>query len=157
MHVTDDRGRLVKRLTYAQLRPWPSMPSPIPLEARTQIAAQANKAPLKGNVLVPIGLGCGFTVIWSLMLLMMLLGGGVSPSSPIALVLWFCVVPVLVQLVVIGVSAWSFGQRTASIICANGHCASCGYALAILPTEADGCTVCPECGSAWRIPAAKDA
>lgn len=31
-------------------------------------------------------------------------------------------------------------------------CPSCGYELRGLPTEEDGCTVCPECGAAWRVP-----
>ncbi|MFN0134246.1 MAG: hypothetical protein ACKVW3_17170 [Phycisphaerales bacterium] len=31
-------------------------------------------------------------------------------------------------------------------------CASCGYSLAGLGTEPDGCTVCPECSAAWRVP-----
>ena len=32
------------------------------------------------------------------------------------------------------------------------QCPSCGYRLADLPVQADGCTVCPECGAAWRVP-----
>ncbi|MCA9306278.1 MAG: zinc ribbon domain-containing protein [Phycisphaerales bacterium] len=31
------------------------------------------------------------------------------------------------------------------------RCASCGYSLAELTMEDDGCTVCPECGAAWRL------
>ncbi len=30
-------------------------------------------------------------------------------------------------------------------------CASCGYSLQRLSPEPDGCTVCPECGAAWRL------
>lgn len=36
-------------------------------------------------------------------------------------------------------------------------CPSCRYDLAGLPTEPDGCTVCPECGAAWRFGTAKSA
>lgn len=33
------------------------------------------------------------------------------------------------------------------------HCPSCAYLLKGLPADpADGCTVCPECGGAWRLP-----
>jgi Zn-finger nucleic acid-binding protein len=32
----------------------------------------------------------------------------------------------------------------------GGICPCCGYSLALLPPESDGCLVCPECGSAWR-------
>lgn len=32
-----------------------------------------------------------------------------------------------------------------------GVCPQCGYDLGSLRPEADGCTVCPECGAAWRL------
>jgi hypothetical protein len=38
----------------------------------------------------------------------------------------------------------------AGAIAAIGRCPSCGYELAQLPIEPDGCVVCPECGAAWR-------
>lgn len=31
------------------------------------------------------------------------------------------------------------------------HCPKCLYALTGLRKEEDGCTVCPECGAAWRL------
>lgn len=31
-------------------------------------------------------------------------------------------------------------------------CGSCCYSIDSLPSEQDGCTVCPECGAAWRLP-----
>ena len=45
---------------------------------------------------------------------------------------------------------------TIRVLLKHRLCASCGYSLANLSADVDGCTVCPECGSAWRIPAAKD-
>jgi hypothetical protein len=30
-------------------------------------------------------------------------------------------------------------------------CPICIYPLASIPVEADGCSVCPECGAAWRV------
>lgn len=34
-----------------------------------------------------------------------------------------------------------------------GHCPACLYDLQQLaPDESDGCTVCPECGGAWKLP-----
>jgi hypothetical protein len=33
----------------------------------------------------------------------------------------------------------------------RGECASCGYDLAGIRAELDGCTVCPECGAAWSL------
>jgi hypothetical protein len=32
-----------------------------------------------------------------------------------------------------------------------GCCASCGYGLAGLTPQGDGCVVCPECEAAWRV------
>lgn len=34
----------------------------------------------------------------------------------------------------------------------NKHCASCCFSLADIPIDADGSTVCPECGAAWKLP-----
>jgi len=31
-------------------------------------------------------------------------------------------------------------------------CVVCGYDLTGMAAEGDGCTVCPECGGAWRLP-----
>ncbi len=33
-----------------------------------------------------------------------------------------------------------------------GLCPACGYSIAEIEPEEDGCRVCPECGSAWRLP-----
>lgn len=32
----------------------------------------------------------------------------------------------------------------------NGYCPSCAYGIDTIRPEHDGCTVCPECGAAWR-------
>ncbi|MEO0482380.1 MAG: hypothetical protein AAF138_02030 [Planctomycetota bacterium] len=31
-----------------------------------------------------------------------------------------------------------------------GDCGACGYSLAEIPVQSDGCKVCPECGAAWK-------
>lgn len=41
--------------------------------------------------------------------------------------------------------------RVADLIAATGRCAACGYDLTATPPEADGLSVCPECGGAWRV------
>jgi len=33
----------------------------------------------------------------------------------------------------------------------RGFCVCCGYRVGDLPPEPDGCTLCPECGAAWRV------
>ena len=43
-------------------------------------------------------------------------------------------------------------KRIRNIILKHCRCPHCGYDLRLLPTHpADGATVCPECGSAWRL------
>lgn len=38
------------------------------------------------------------------------------------------------------------------ILLDHGLCVQCGYFIKGLPPEPDGCTVCPECGAAWKLP-----
>jgi len=33
----------------------------------------------------------------------------------------------------------------------RGKCAACKYPVSNLPPGSDGCTVCPECGAAWKL------
>ncbi len=42
------------------------------------------------------------------------------------------------------------GVRAGALLAAR-RCASCAYSLGGA-TASDGCTVCPECGAAWRLP-----
>ncbi len=35
----------------------------------------------------------------------------------------------------------------------RGVCPRCSYRIDDLPADADGCTPCPECGAAWKLPA----
>lgn len=41
-------------------------------------------------------------------------------------------------------------RRVASLLADHGLCPTCAYRLTDLRPEQDGCTVCPECGGAWR-------
>jgi len=42
-------------------------------------------------------------------------------------------------------------RRLATALLAERHCPCCLYSLAGLDSQADGCTICPECGAAWRF------
>jgi|GEM_PF-2351175 len=46
---------------------------------------------------------------------------------------------------------WRSREHGMRAILRVGRCPSCLYELDGVPTEADGCTVCPECGGAWGI------
>ncbi|MEM1422934.1 MAG: hypothetical protein AAGH64_02915 [Planctomycetota bacterium] len=39
----------------------------------------------------------------------------------------------------------------------TNRCAACTYDLTATPPDVDGCTQCPECGAAWRLPDPDDA
>jgi hypothetical protein len=41
-------------------------------------------------------------------------------------------------------------RRLSSMYLSTGRCPACHDSLAALNIEPDGCTVCPECGAAWR-------
>jgi hypothetical protein len=43
-------------------------------------------------------------------------------------------------------------QRTVNEFLNGELCPACGYSIRELAAEPDGCTVCPECGAAWRLP-----
>lgn len=57
---------------------------------------------------------------------------------------------------IVMIAFYFFLQKTylrfecAALLCTR-HCGGCGYDLRQLPAEDDGCTVCPECGAAWRL------
>jgi Zn-finger nucleic acid-binding protein len=42
-------------------------------------------------------------------------------------------------------------ERIARVHVRAELCGSCGYELRGIAPEADGCTVCPECGGAWSV------
>ncbi len=43
-------------------------------------------------------------------------------------------------------------ERLVRLMLEHRQCPACDYNLRSLPMEHDGCTVCPECGAAWRMP-----
>lgn len=54
-------------------------------------------------------------------------------------------------IVTIFVMRRTMGGRLARVYAHAGYCGSCGHDLAGILPEQDGCSVCPECGSAWRV------
>ena len=81
-------------------------------------------------------------------------------SSPVAVtvvVLGFLLIvvclglpPQLLMVKVFGPSL--FGPRLRKVLYLR-RCPSCDYTLPADAIQPDGCTLCPECGAAWRIPA----
>ena len=57
-------------------------------------------------------------------------------------------IPVVVSVFVIRRAG---AERIARVHARAGLCGSCGYELRGVVAEGDGCTVCPECGGAWKV------
>ena len=47
---------------------------------------------------------------------------------------------------------WYWNPVIVAAVLRAGHCAACGYAMPQDAVEEGGCTICPECGAAWRLP-----
>lgn len=48
--------------------------------------------------------------------------------------------------------SWRFGRAAmARALLKRGFCAACRYEIGTLSAHSDGCTVCPECGAAWKL------
>jgi len=66
-------------------------------------------------------------------------------------------VPVQVAAMGIAMAVWVHFHRRGMagvarrVMLRHGRCAGCGYVLTGTPRGEDGCTVCPECGAAWRM------
>ncbi len=70
---------------------------------------------------------------------------------------WWSILPVLFFVA----AAWDARRRMASrkrayrtALLSHGRCPACAYKLSNDP-EADGCTICSECGGAWRVAAVR--
>jgi len=75
-------------------------------------------------------------------------------TDALGIALW----AVIAVCVVIGITGFLLSARrkrltrVAAVMLKHLRCPHCGYDLRLLPTDpADGATVCPECGSAWRV------
>lgn len=52
---------------------------------------------------------------------------------------------------------WLRQRKRAEALVRFARCGACGYPLGGHEAESDGCTVCPECSAAWRVPERSDA
>lgn len=89
----------------------------------------------------PVWLGGGTVLLWS---------NGVDHEvvrvgAPISLGLVFVGLAVLMHAMTLGMRA-----RAAELLRMK-ECPSCRYHLDDLEPDPDGCTICPECGAAWRV------
>jgi hypothetical protein len=155
MSGRDDRGRRVELLAPRAVHGLDSHPSTIPANIRSNILRAARRGSCVEQSLLSlfaIGLLCVGVPGTIGLVRSSAAAPGLSGASRLAMVgvlAVMCIVPVLVMFRRRGIGL----QRAITL---HGYCATCGYPLAGLPVASDGCTVCSECGSAWRIRAAKD-
>ncbi len=75
------------------------------------------------------------------------------PGSSVWWIAW-AVHAVMLFVLAIAVNRAARGAKPSCLIprrLAAGECGACAYPISTLPPEADGCTVCPECGAAWEL------
>lgn len=71
-----------------------------------------------------------------------------APLAKTASLIWICSIPWIIWY---SVKRARFG-KIATAMLKYLRCPHCGYDLRMLPTDpADGTTICPECGCAWRL------
>jgi hypothetical protein len=116
---------------------------------------------------VTTGMMVLFAVILAVLLVFRLSGALFFGSSwwPVAkTAAWLVIVAVAAELMLRGYGWrgrwWWMGQRKSAeawtgrvraSFLAERRCPSCSYPLGELVEEGDGCTVCPECGAAWKV------
>lgn len=145
----DDRDQpcAVARLTNRQLA-WRAVG--IKSLTKDELIKQEQQVTLNTEIAVAIVGGLLGWVLWTAILLPFTSLGGsylgnflipTGMSIVISAILWFATLS--------RVRERKF-STIAGIHLMHGRCAGCGYALHDLPTEPDGCIVCPECNAAWK-------
>lgn len=76
--------------------------------------------------------------------------GGPSIFGEFNVVGVFLAVAIIVSVIRMATELPRERRRRCEALAACGRCGGCGYDLAEVDEEPDGCRVCPECGTAWR-------
>ncbi|MEO0482381.1 MAG: hypothetical protein AAF138_02035 [Planctomycetota bacterium] len=81
--------------------------------------------------------------------------GGAVPVAVLIGLFWLIVIASVVTLIVrsMGLDA-DYKSLKIRRLLESGQCPACLYKVWTVNPEADSCTVCPECGAAWRVEAA---
>jgi hypothetical protein len=92
-------------------------------------------------------------VLWGIVVVIFLVSGAVAlfQSKDLAALAAVFMLPILKGMDII--DRRQFHARYQQVAELPPACLACLYELSGCPTDADGCTVCPECGAAWRLKA----
>ena len=116
---------------------------------RAIVAEPGVRIEVKERAFLVAGL-CGALLIIGFFFVEGLVTGGLrdAPFAKSSSLMFACFVPWIIWY---KLKRARFGKVAAAML-KYLHCPHCGYDLRLLPTDpADGATVCPECGCAWRL------
>lgn len=158
----DDRGKRVGVVAKRHLSCEPHMGGPLPLAVRNRVFAELQNgrtdpspAERRADLWVWVAVIVGVTLMALVPQLMNRLARAFNSQAigmTIAMIVFVLAYGIIGWVVVTAIFRRN-AQRIARTIAAAGHCPTCGYSFAELEAAADGCTVCPECGGAWRAAA----
>jgi hypothetical protein len=147
-HIKDARGRKVRQLDPIALHLL-RRHNVIDSDALQAIVNEKGVRIARGERAALIGGFCGALLAISFFTYALITGDiRDAPSAKSVGLLYLCSLPWITWY---GIKRKRFGNVAAAML---GHrrCPHCGYDLRFLPTHpADGATVCPECGCAWRL------
>jgi hypothetical protein len=150
--IQDARGRSVSRLDPVMmhlLHRHGIIPADVLREIAQEIGIGITRATRGAFWASVVGLAC--LVIALVICTTRLVGGSISTARVLKSLLPYTAV--LTGLFTSWIALRSARhQQIGGVMLRHQRCPHCGYDLRLLPTDpADGLTVCPECGCAWRL------
>jgi hypothetical protein len=146
----DDRGRPVRAYRLGVLESM--LPQLVPRRSRrapAHVLWRAYFRVLNSSLLWAVGfgvVGVSITAAGAASVLLEYLGVPVAAAWSLLLYFVLLTVGTFVYARYVPLLVWA---RWRSTLLEHDCCPSCGYRVAELVAEGDGCVVCPECGSAW--------
>jgi len=153
MRLKDARGRWVTQLDPVRLHLL-NQRTPIPDETLHAMVDELLPGAKRKRLIQVLALVLGFGVV---------VGGnviyftyfsswkGLDPVNTTIYVIQF-VVLMSGPLLAFRMARREYAHRVAGVMLRHRHCPHCGYDIRHLPVGDDATTVCPECGSVWRLP-----
>lgn len=156
LNTKDDRGREVSMLdpyTLYLLRRHDTIPAEELAGIADELGSGLTRMRYVCFVLAMIGLVPGVVALIVQLVRIIRAGGMVWP-----LPIWLPLANLWVVPFVLWISAAQIrAGRIRATMLAHRRCPHCGYDLRLLPVDpADGATVCPECGCAWKLNAPQE-
>ena len=157
--IKDARGRPVSRLDPVKLYLL-NQHSIIPADALRSIADQLLPGARRQRLFQVLSVALGFLVVVGGTIIYFRYFSTWKGFDPVNMTIYAIQVVVILSgpLLVFRLAKAKYVSRVVSVMLEHRRCPHCGYDLHGLDIdEADGCTVCPECGCAWRLDIHKDA